>query len=46
MIYFLLSGCSWKAYDPDNSEEYEEYWTDEENIENSILHEILEESDN
>lgn len=45
IIIVLFGGCSWKTYDPDNPEEYDEYWTDEENIEDSILHQIIKESD-
>ncbi len=39
----LIIGCSWKAYDPENPEEYDAYWSDEKNRKQSILYPLSEE---
>jgi len=44
MLSQLFIGCSWKAYDPENPEEYDAYWTDEKNRKHSILYPLTEES--
>ena len=42
-IYLILLilfsyGCSWKAYDKDNQDEYYRYWQNGDNKKNSIIY--------
>ena len=41
LIGILFSGCSWKSYDPDNPEEYHDYWAKEKNRKNSMLYRVV-----
>jgi len=36
----IASGCSYQSYDEENPSEYENYWGDKRNLENSLPHKV------